>query len=146
MKSRIDEVTEWALNWQSNRRVPGMALIITDRSQTLHLELSGLADRAGMRPVDASQRWQIGSISKAFASIAVLQLQNEGRLCVDDRVIDHVPWASHLDANITLHHLMTHTAGLPGGTAWLPDTLLEAAMQGAVGAPQPPGSPFWYSN
>ena len=144
--SRIDEATRWARQWQASRRVPGMALVITDRHQTLHVELSGLADRDGMRAVDAAQRWQIGSISKAFSSIAVLQLQSQGKLSVADRVVDHLPWATHLHPDITLHHLMTHTAGLPGGSEWTPDSLLESAMQGAVGAPQPPGSPFWYSN
>lgn len=146
MLDRIDEATRWALRWQSSRRAPGLALVITDRNQTRHVELSGLADRDGMRPVDAAQRWQIGSISKAFSSIAVLQLQSQGKLSVDDRVTDHLPLATHLDPAITLHHLMTHTAGLPGGSEWTPDSLLESAMQGAVGAPQPPGSPFWYSN
>ncbi len=146
MQDRIDEVTRWVLQWQASRRVPGMALVITDRHQTLHVELSGLADRDGMRPVDATQRWQIGSISKAFSSIAVLQLQSQGKLSVADRVIHHLPWATHLNPGITLHHLMSHTAGLPGGSEWTPDSLLESAMQGAVGCPQPPGSPFWYSN
>ena len=107
---------------------------------------SGLADRAGMRALDAGQRWQIGSISKAFSSIAVLQLVREGRLSVDDRIVDLLPWAEHLDPGITLHHLMSHTAGLPGGSEWTPDSLLESARQGTVGAPQPPGSPYWYSN
>ena len=146
MQDRIDEVTRWVLQWQASRRVPGMALVITDRHQTLHVEVSGIADRDGVRPVAATQRWQIGSISKAFSSIAVLQLQSQGKLSVDDRVTDHLPWVSHLDPAISLHHLMTHTAGLPGGSEWTPDSLLESAMQGAVGAPQPPGSPFWYSN
>ncbi|MCZ3389226.1 MAG: beta-lactamase family protein [Actinomycetia bacterium] len=146
MQSRIDGATSWALQWQARRRVPGMALVITDRNQTLHVELSGLADRDGMRPVDAAQRWQIGSISKAFTSIAVLQLQSRGELSTDDQVIDLLPWASHLHPDITLHHLMTHTAGLPGGSEWTPDSLLESAMQGAVGTPQAPGGPFWYSN
>ncbi len=142
----VDQATQWALQWQVKRRIPGMAVVITDRTQTLHVELSGLADRAGMRPVDASQRWQIGSISKAFSSIAVLQLQREGALSTDDPVVEHLPWAAHLDRGITLHHLMSHTAGLPGGSEWTPDSLLESARQGAVGVPQPPGSPFWYSN
>lgn len=146
MPNRIDEATRWALAWQARRRVPGMAVVISDREQTVHIELAGLADRDGMRPVDAAQRWQIGSISKAFSSIATLQLQRDGKLSVDDRVVDHLPWATHLNPEITLHHLMTHTAGLPGGSEWTPDSLLESAMQGAAGAPQHPGSPFWYSN
>lgn len=146
MQNRIDEVTAWALQWQASQRIPGIALVITDRNKTLHCELSGLADRAGMRRLDAAQRWQIGSISKAFSSIAILQLQSRGKLSVADQLTGHLPWATHVHPDITLHHLMTHTAGLPSGSEWTPDSLLESAMQGAVGAPQPPGGQFWYSN
>ena len=121
-------------------------LVVIDRTTTLRVELTGLADRAGMRPVDATQRWQIGSISKAFSSIVVLQLVRERRLSMDDRIVDLLPWAEHLDPGITLHHLMSHTAGLPGGSEWTPDSLLESARQGTIGVPQPPGSPYWYSN
>lgn len=146
MQSRLDAVTRWVHGWQAARRIPGVALVVSSPSETLLVELSGLADRAGMRPVDADQRWQIGSISKAFASIAALQLQAEHKLSLDDRVVDLLPWASHLHPDITLHHVMSHTAGLPGGSEWTPDSLLETAMQGSVGAPLPPASPYWYSN
>ena len=88
-----DDVSRWVREWQASRRVPGVALVVTDRTTTLRVEISGLADRAGMRPVDAAQRWQIGSISKAFSSIVVLQLAREGLLSVDDRVVDLLPWA-----------------------------------------------------
>jgi CubicO group peptidase (beta-lactamase class C family) len=142
----IDRARRWAFAWQRGRRVPGMALVVTDRTRTVLAEVSGLADRAGMRPATADQRWQIGSISKAFTSIAVLQLQKQGRLSVHDRVGDHLPWASHLHPDITLHHLMTHTAGLPNGSEWTPDSLLESAVQGQVGSPQPPGGRYHYSN
>ena len=137
----------WARDWQLDRRVPGVALVVTDRSQTLVTELSGVADRAGMRPLSPEQRWQIGSISKAFTSIALLQMEAEGLLSVDDHPAKHLPWASpQLNPDITLHHLMSHTAGLPGGSEWTPDSLLESAMQGVVGRPQPPGHRYHYSN
>lgn len=146
MQGRINEAVRWAVQWQARRRVPGMALVITDQTHTLHVELSGLADRTGPRALDPAQRWQIGSISKAFSSITVLQLVESGRLCLDDRVVQLLPWASHLHPDVTLHHLMSHTAGLPGGSEWGPDSLLESALQGTVGTPQAPGAPYWYSN
>lgn len=146
MQSRLDDASRWVREWQTSRRLPGVALVVTDRTTTLRVELSGLADRTGMRPLAATHRWQIGSISKAFSSIAVLQLVREGRLSLDDPVVEKLLWAEHLDPGITLHHLMSHTAGLPGGSEWTPDSLLESARQGTVGVPQPAGSPYWYSN
>ena len=137
----------WVRDWQLSRRVPGVALVVTDRTQTLVVEVSGVADRAGMRALSPEQRWQIGSISKAFTSIALLQLEAEGLLSVDDRLADHLPWVSpELNLGITLHHLMSHTAGLPQGSEWTPDSLLESAVQGSVGRPQPPGNRYHYSN
>lgn len=146
MPVAVDDGIRSTLRWQREQRVPGVAVVVSDRTQTLHVELAGLADRAGERPLQAAQRWQIGSISKAFCSIAILQLQRDGVLTTDDRVGEHLPWASHLDPGTTLHHLMTHTAGLPGGSEFLPDSLAESALQGVTGAPQPPGAPYWYSN
>lgn len=143
---QLEAARSWALDWQRQRRVPGMALVVTDRSRTLLAEVSGIADRGGMRPVTDDQRWQIGSISKAFTSIAVLQLQTQGRLSVQDAVLDHLPWASQLHPDLTLHHLMSHTGGLPNGSEWTPDSLLESAVQGTVGTPQPPGHRYHYSN
>jgi CubicO group peptidase (beta-lactamase class C family) len=147
LSSRIQQARDWVLSWQQSRRIPGVALVVSDRNQTLLIELSGLADRAGPRPVAPEQRWQIGSISKAFTAITVLQLQAEGRLTVHDRVTEHLTWVSpHLHPEITLHHLMCHTSGLTLGSEWTPDSLLESAVQGTVGRPQPPGGQFHYSN
>ncbi|MFL6288756.1 MAG: serine hydrolase domain-containing protein [Actinomycetes bacterium] len=143
----VADALRWVRDWQRRRRIPGVALVVTDRSQTLVTELSGVADRAGMRPLSPEQRWQIGSISKAFTSIAVLQMEAQGLLSVEDRLTDHLPWVSpQLNPDITLHHLMSHTAGLPGGSEWTPDSLLESAVQGIVGRPQPPGNRYHYSN
>lgn len=145
--ARLDVARRWVLDWQRNRQIPGVALVVTDRDQTHLVEVSGLAERAGMRKASPEQRWQIGSISKAFTSIAVLQLAEAGRLGLDDPVVTHLPWLSpQLDRGITLHHLMTHTAGLPSGSEWVPDSLLESALQGTVGRPQPAGYRYYYSN
>jgi len=146
-EDRLELARSWVLDWQRGRRVPGVALVVTDREQTRLVELSGLADRAGNKPLAPEQRWQIGSISKAFTSIAVLQLVQAGQLRLDEPVATYLPWLSPLlDRGITLHHLMTHTAGLPLGSEWVPDSLLESAVQGTVGRPQPPGYRYYYSN
>lgn len=142
----FEEVDAWLGGFQRRYRVPGLTLVVSDGDATCHERLSGLADRTGQRPLDASQRWQIGSISKAFTAIAILQLKRERRLSLEDRVVDLLPWAAHLRADVTLHHLLSHTAGLPSGSEWAPDSLLESISQGRVGDPQPPGQRYYYSN
>ncbi len=75
----------------------------------------GLADRENDVPVDAETVFDIGSITKQFTAAAILRLQMDGRLSVDDTLGDHVPGLADDKAAITLHQLLTHTAGVPHG-------------------------------
>jgi D-alanyl-D-alanine carboxypeptidase len=131
--------------WQRRAQVPGLAAVVTDRERTRLVDLSGLACRSPQRPLAPDQRWQIGSVSKAFAAIAVLQLQQGGRLELGDPVRRHLPWAD-VDPAVTLHHLLTHSSGLVSGPLGLPDTRLRPASMGRLGRRRPAGSPFHYSN
>jgi D-alanyl-D-alanine carboxypeptidase len=74
----------------------------------------GLADRAGGMAVTPDTRFDIGSLSKQFTAAAILRLESEGRLSVHDPVSRHLPeYPRPAGDQITLHHLLTHTAGLP---------------------------------
>lgn len=61
-----------------------------------------------------SKRFMIASVSKAFVAASILQLQEKGLLSVNDFIQQHLPeypaWASE---NIQIHHLLTHTSGIP---------------------------------
>ncbi len=90
----------------------GSVLVARD-GEVLHLAGYGLADReAGVafRPETVST---IGSITKQFTGAAILKLQEQGRLRVDDPVGRFFPEAPTDKAGITIHQLLTHTAGLP---------------------------------
>jgi len=146
MASVVDDAYSWCLQWQQECRIPGIAFVVTNAAATQFVGLSGVADRTSGVVLSDRQRWQIGSISKAFTGIALLQLESRGQLRLPDAAVTHLPWLAHLRPDVTLHHLLTHSAGLPTGSEWSPDSRLESAMQGSVGDPQPPGSDFHYSN
>jgi len=57
-------------------------------------------------------RFHIASITKSFISAAVVRLVREARIAVDDHPAEYVPELAAIDSRITLHHLLTHTAGL----------------------------------
>jgi D-alanyl-D-alanine carboxypeptidase len=74
----------------------------------------GQADRAGGVAATPDTRFDIGSLSKQFTAAAILRLESEGRLSVHDPVSRWVPeYPRPAGDQITLHHLLTHTAGLP---------------------------------
>jgi CubicO group peptidase (beta-lactamase class C family) len=128
--------------------VPGVAVAITARDGLLLARTGGFAEVAAQRPVDATTLFEIGSIGKSFTAHVILQLAAEGRLAVDDPVVRHLPWfrVPRTGERITIHHLLSHTAGISAGVDGTP----EATMQVHRLRDQPPGSApgrrFHYSN
>ena len=109
----------------------------------------GVADRSNGTPVDPNTVFDIGSITKQFTGAAILRLEMDGKLSVDDQLGDHLPGLGADKADITLHQLLTHTAGLPGG---LGDDYEPVDRDGIVALVtqvpllSEPGSTFEYSN
>ena len=109
----------------------------------------GLADRAASVANDVDTVFDIGSLTKQFTAAAILRLQMDGRLSVDDPVGDHVDGLRPDQAALTLHQLLTHTAGVPHGLG--PDDEVIALddyiarVADTAGASTPIGQ-FAYSN
>jgi len=101
------------------------------RAGTVQTELAaGLADAAAGVPCTPATRFQICSISKQFAAVAALLLAEAGRLTLDDPVDRWLPGGPPQWSQVTLHHLLSHTAGVPH---WLEAPGLDPAE------PVPPG-------
>ncbi len=81
------------------------AVAVTDRERTLIARSYGVPDDA---------LWPIASVGKAFAALIALQVAEEGALALHAPLGELLPWFSvrGRHAPITLHHLLTHTAGL----------------------------------
>ena len=126
----------------------GAVLAITDREEILGVAVRGMADVASRTPVRPETRFQIGSISKSFAAIVAMQEVDAGRLDLHVSVNELLPWLRLPEpfGPITLHHLLTHTAGLHTGSE---DALgFAGALQllREYPATSEPGERFHYSN
>jgi CubicO group peptidase (beta-lactamase class C family) len=121
---------------------PGMTLALANREGLLRVSTYGLADIKTGAKVVPETLFQIGSISKSFVAIALLQLRDEGKLDLHKPVAQYLPWlkiASKFEP-VTAHDLLSHTAGLPEVPLLL-DTLLSEIPTGYK-----PGAHFLYSN
>jgi D-alanyl-D-alanine carboxypeptidase len=121
---------------------PGMTLALADRNGVLRTSQYGFADlKAGIK-VQPETLFEIGSISKSFVAIAILQLADEGKLDLNKPVKDYLPWlkVDSSYAPFTTHHLLSHTAGLSG----VPLLMRVAATTLRVGFE--PGTKWLYSN
>lgn len=129
-------------------QVPGAALVVVDRNAVLLLLPVGSADLQAGRPVTAGTLFQIGSLSKTLTAMAALQLREEGLLALDRPITAYLPWfrVQSSFGPITLHHLLTHTAGLPRDRDDIPSSPYAAAALRERELGFPPGVRFAYSN
>nr|WP_314863790.1 serine hydrolase domain-containing protein [uncultured Undibacterium sp.] len=95
--------------------IPGAAIALFQNGKITHLKGFGTKDSSGST-VTAQTPFQIGSISKSFAALVVLQLVDEGRLSLDDPVSKHIPYFQTSDKTasdqISVRHLLNHRSGL----------------------------------
>src|SRR5438552_1023369 len=122
---------------------PGMTLALATREGLLRASSYGFADKKAGAKVQPNTLFEIGSISKSFVALALMQMREEGKFDSSQPITTYLPWLK-IDskyAPITGHHLLSHTAGLPDGV------VLEL-----IGPDQPlwtgfaPGEHFAYSN
>jgi len=59
--------------------------------------------------------FRLGSLTKQFAAMVIMQLQEKGLLNVNDAIVKYIPDYPNGD-KITIHHLLTHTSGIPNFT------------------------------
>lgn len=118
-----DPSDPWALDWLDStmselvarREVPGMAWAFVHRGRVAAAGAHGVASVDTGEPVSIEEtRFAIGSITKVLTTIAALRLVEEGPLSLDHPVREYLdfppPWG-HTGPPVTLHDLLTHTAG-----------------------------------
>jgi D-alanyl-D-alanine carboxypeptidase len=97
--------------------VPGLSLALADRQGLIATAVAGEADITASLPVKTDHLFGIGSITKTFVAVIILQLIEEGRLqltqspasILGDALLDIVPTAD----GVTLAQLLNHTSGIP---------------------------------
>jgi CubicO group peptidase (beta-lactamase class C family) len=114
--------------------IPGMALAITEGDQIIYSEGYGTAGEG--RRVTPDTPFYIGSQSKSFTALAILQLVERDKLDLDAPVQTYLPWFRIADpqasGQITIRHLLQHTSGLSESSyaATLPpDASLESLVR-----------------
>jgi D-alanyl-D-alanine carboxypeptidase len=122
---------------------PGMTLALTDLKQTRRIACYGYAHLDLRAPVKPDDLFQIGSISKSFIALVILQLRDEGKLELHKPVLDYLPDLPIIApyGPITIHHLLTHTSGLPDDMyLFSPDPAARLVQR------YTPGAHFYYSD
>jgi len=136
---------------------PGGAVLIMKGEQVVFSKGYGLADLNSNEKITTKTLFNTGSISKTFVSNVILDLAREGKLSLNDSLAKYFPDFKNpaLSNKVRIHHLLTHTSGLPDNRrVWLDSISLLTAKDEENFAPIKltdsllfePGSHYEYSN
>lgn len=152
-RAMADAIDDLLRKEMSSRRIPGAALKIIQRGAEVKTACYGLANLELEVPVTTNTVFEIGSVTKQFTAAAILLLQQQGKLSIDDSIVRYLKHTPPAWTNITLRHLLSHTSGIKSytgldGFEWRRRLTQEQFIQ-AIGA-QPlefaPGTSWKYSN
>jgi CubicO group peptidase (beta-lactamase class C family) len=146
-------------------RTPGLSISIVADNRVKYTRAFGFRDLSSGLPATSRTLYGIGSVTKSFTALSIMQLVGEGKLSLDDSVEKHVPGTPRPFGEApTIHDLLTHSSGLPAlgyGEAfisgvlgfdhsWLPVSSAEDVitfMRDATDwAVSKPGKRFFYLN
>jgi CubicO group peptidase (beta-lactamase class C family) len=131
-------------------RVPGVQLAIHRAGETVTMEVGEVECRRGAR-VTRQTAFPVGSISKSFTATAAMVLVADGDLDLDEPLDGQLPELGDLGGEVTLRHLLSHTAGLASGPSSEELAGVSARRYlvehcGRHNMLTPPGVNFSYSN
>lgn len=98
-------------------RFNGTVLVAQD-GKVLLSQGYGMANHEWSIPNTPETKFRLGSITKQFTGMAILLLEQDGKLKVDDPVSKYLDHAPERWSGITIHHLLTHTSGIPNFTSF----------------------------
>ena len=97
--------------------IPGTSVALAKEGEVIYQKSFGFRNVVNAYPINEDTVFGIGSITKSFTCVAIMQLQEQGKLQVHDPVIQYLPEfrlkESSTVKEMTIHHFMTHSAGIP---------------------------------
>lgn len=91
---------------------PSATILIAEHGVIVYHRAYGLRDREHHLPTTVDSYYEIGSITKQFTAAAILQLQEAGKLHLDDKLSTYLPNGPHA-SEVTLRQLLSHTSDIP---------------------------------
>lgn len=162
-----DKMDSLIMNEMERTNTPGTAVAVIDDGRLALTRCYGARDFERNRPVTPDTMFNIASVTKSFICAGILKLQEEAKLDIEDPIAEYLPVTiGFQEEPIRIHHLMTHTSGIPNLTdgLWarnreqmfnippvprIPFTSWDDAFRFLNGAQEflvPPGRRFHYNN
>ena len=116
LKAAIEYINSWLSFNFDNSRLPGLSVAIQHNDKLVYSKAFGFADVSKKEKMTTKHTFRIASHSKTFTATAIMQLTEQGKLNLDDKVSKYLSWfKSQKDkrvVRVTIRQLLNHTAGL----------------------------------
>jgi CubicO group peptidase (beta-lactamase class C family) len=122
----IDQIDKVANDTLARTGVPSASVAIVKDGQIVYTKAYGDARLDPRTPATSQMRYSIGSISKQFTAAAILLLQEQGKLSLDDRVAKYIPNLTRAN-EVTIRQLLSHTSGYQD--YWPQDYVMPMMLQ-----------------
>ncbi len=119
--------------FMKEHRVPGAAIAVTDHGRLVYAKGFGYADLATFEKIEPESLFRIASVSKPVTSVSILQLVEQGKIGLDDKIFEVLNYEAEIKAagkdfdarlrDITIRHLLGHQGG------WDRDLSFDAMFQ-----------------
>lgn len=123
LRSRIDKLATDAL---ATSGVPSASVAVVKDGKIVYSNAYGSARLEPKTPATTAMRYSIGSISKQFTAAALLLLQEQGKLSLDDKVAKFIPDLTRAN-EVTIRQLLSHTSGYQD--YWPQDYVMPMMLQ-----------------
>ena len=155
-QTKAEKIDALLRQYVANRQFNG-SVLVADRGKVIFKRGYGMANMEWNIANTPTTKFRLGSITKQFTAMLIMQLVEQGKLKLDGKITDYLPdYPKATGSKVTLHHLLTHTSGIPSYTDFpgffetmsrdpsTPDALVKTFS----GLPLEfePGSKFSYDN
>ncbi|WP_345952806.1 serine hydrolase [Mucilaginibacter sp. PAMB04168] len=113
-KARTQQVDQLIKTFQSDFSIPGISLAMVSGDSVYCTTMGGA--NAANKPFTVNTPFLAGSISEPMLATAVLKLADDGKLDLDEPIVNYLPYfkmGGNSYQKITIRHLLTHTSGIP---------------------------------
>jgi CubicO group peptidase (beta-lactamase class C family) len=151
LEKKLDDQISSALK---KAGAPSVSVAVVSGGKLVYAKAFGQSDIEAARAADVNTRYAVGSVSKQFTVAALLMLQEQGKLSLDDKVSKYFPQLTRA-SEITIRQLLSHTSGYEDYApqdylipAWTRPTTPGAILDQWAGKPLnfDPGTKWQYSN
>jgi len=109
----IREIANYLEELDAEEKFSGAVLIAKD-GEPIFERAYGMANHNYDAPNQIDTKFNLGSMNKMFTAVAILQLVEQGKISVEDKIIEHIPGYPNQEVakKVTIHQLLTHTSGI----------------------------------